>query len=84
MTGMGIHIPWAGLDLAGCKYLSGNCTLPTVIDEMGDIKPQHFDYPIEILSYYPAVIIHIKTLVTNYEWTQYTYRAILTKGLMSL
>jgi hypothetical protein len=57
MTGMGIHIPWAGLDLEGCKYLSGNCSLPTVIDEQtGSIQPQHFDYPIEILSYYPAVI----------------------------
>lgn len=56
VTSMGIHIPWAGLDTQGCKYLNGNCAQHSVIDEhTGAIAPQSFNYPIEILNFYPAV-----------------------------
>ena len=74
MTGMGIHIPWAGLDTAGCKYLNGNCTLDSVVDVKGQVKPQRFEYPIEILNYYPAVtkFFHLHDQVLILE-TKFSY-----------
>ena len=50
ITNFGFQLPFAGLDLEGCKYLDHNCTAETVSDK------QMFSYPIEIKKMYPAVL----------------------------
>ncbi len=48
VTGVGIELPWAGMDKEVCKYLDGGCG--------GEFRAeQRMRYPIHISTFYPAV-----------------------------
>ena len=41
VTDMGINIPWVGLDISGCSYLTNNhCNLTSVIDPATEQGPK--------------------------------------------
>ncbi len=57
VTSFGVELPWQGLDKNVCKFAGGMCgqTLTNV----------SYSYPIDILSYYPAVSNALHTFLPS-------------------
>ena len=50
MTGMGLEIPWVGMDKDACKYMDPPCG-----EAVGSNGVRSYRFPIDCLQVYPAV-----------------------------
>ena len=50
VTGMGLELPWVGIDKSACNYMDPPCgTAP------GNNGVRNYRFPIDVLPVYPAV-----------------------------